>query len=287
MADVCKRSACNFLEIYNYLPVHLVVAVSCVATGAESALKSRKTPVALSRRFDEGRPARARYVHHCREYDESELIRRARGWLNPVWDVKGTRGLTVKRARQRVIWGSRWSHFVDVNYRIVPFTWQTRSFFSPLISSQPSHPLSLRLSIYFLSLFSVALRSLFLEGTRFWTEETKGKTKSTYQMCEEQRSPESRQNSATGHSLSKVQRHTGLSRSISIVVPAAHQAWTRTHFITCLFVPYIPLATPLLLHDEIRTRDTMIQRKRSRALHKLFSPYYISLFFFKPVFRIV
>lgn len=92
--DETKLSACNFLEIYNYLPAHRC----CLVMRGRSALalKSRKMPPSLSRRFDEGRPARARYVHHCREYDESELIREG----GRVGCQRGAGLRTAKRTRQ-------------------------------------------------------------------------------------------------------------------------------------------------------------------------------------------
>lgn len=66
------------------------------------------------------------------------------------------------------------SRFVDVNYRIVPFTRQTRSFFSPwpLIPSlvslprPPSSPLCLFLSIHpFATSIYLPARSTSLEST--------------------------------------------------------------------------------------------------------------------------
>lgn len=141
-------------------------------------------PPALSRRFDEGRPARERYVHHRRRAWVQRIggtyTRRAWGWLNRAGCRKT--GVGARRRNRR---GRRMSRFVDVNYRIVPFTRQTRSFFSPwpLI---PSHPFLLLLLLHFPFAspirLSICPRRLRLERTRS-VGGTRNKTKSTYQMC--------------------------------------------------------------------------------------------------------
>lgn len=141
-------------------------------------------PPALSRRFDEGRPARERYVHHRRRAWVQRIggtyTRRAWGWLNRAGCRKT--GVGVRRSSRKGRWMSR---FVDVNYRIVPFMRQTRSFFSPwpLI---PTPVLLLLLHLHFLFAspidLSICPRRLRLERTRSM-EGTKNKTKSTYQMC--------------------------------------------------------------------------------------------------------
>lgn len=222
-------------------------------------------PPVLSRRFDEGRPARTRYAHH-REYDESvELIRRARGWPNHAEYRWGT-GLMLKSR------SSGQSRFVDVNYRIVPFTsLQTRWFFSsrPLIPSQPLRPFP-----FFFIYPSISVLVTLCSKEPDSTEEAKGKTKSTYQMCEDK----GRRNHGWILRLDTLKGTETLVSSFPIVAPAAHQAWTRTHFITYLFVPYIPLTTPLLLRDEIRARNTMTKETLTRVTRIVFSLLHFSFF---------
>lgn len=84
-------------------------------------------------------------------------------------------------------------------------------------------------------------------------EEAKGKTKSTYQMCGDK-------GCRNYGWIPRLDPFKGAgtagcsARSLQLLLK--RQAWTRTHFITYpLFVPYIPLATPLLLRDGTRTRD--------------------------------
>lgn len=194
----------------------------------------------------------------------SSWVRRIGGTYTPCarvaepWYRWGT-GLMVKRH------SNGQTRFVDVNYRIVPFTGlQTRWFFSPwpLIPSQPLHP-----PPFFLIHPSISVLVALCSKEPDSTEETKGKTKSTYQMCEDK----GRRNHGWIPRLDTLKGTETLVPSFPIVAPAAHQAWTRTHFITYLFVPYIPLATSLLLRDEIRARDTMTKETLTRVTRIVFS----------------
>jgi len=65
-SDENEMSPRNSFEIYSYLPDRHCCSVMRGRRRSAWALKSREMPPALSRRFDEGRPARARYVHHRR-----------------------------------------------------------------------------------------------------------------------------------------------------------------------------------------------------------------------------
>lgn len=97
-----------------------------------------------------------------------------------VWGIDGVQGWWWRGA-----YSGRQSRFVDVNYQIVPFTRQTRSFFSPwpLIPLQPLHSLLPFCPIY--PSVSISVLVTFRSKEPDSTEETKSKTKSTYQMCED------------------------------------------------------------------------------------------------------
>lgn len=186
-----------------------------------------------------------------RESDESvELIRAVRegGWT--MCRVSKDRGGSVERgdASRR----GRMSRFVDVNYRIVPFTRQTRSFFSPWLLI-PSHPDPAPLPPSFRFTYpSIYLSSwTSLERTRS-IEGTKNKTKSTYQMC----GNKGRRNHGW---IPRLDTFKGaqilVSRILAVATAASSFNSDAFHYVPlCSMYPPV---TALLLRDEIRTRDTM------------------------------
>lgn len=145
--------------------------------------------------------------------------------------------------RRRVGVGA--GRFADVNYQIAPFTRRIRSFFAAInfFHQCPSSFPPFHLSALWNQLYGEDVEQ---NGDYMYVSDAR-----------RQRSPEPWLNSVTGRS--QRYRDAGLSR------PPSRQAWTRTRFITCLFVPYIPLTTPLLLRDEIRARDTVTKETRTRV----------------------